>query len=200
MTTGLMSPQPLVKPPLPLVNKIVLPGEYFVSWAPTQISTLLGSCVSACLWDSRRRIGGLNHFMLPDTPVDGRCVGDKTRSLLYGLYAMECLINDLLTMGAKREHLVAKVFGGANITGALNTQHIGRRNAEFVVNFLHKDRIKVAASDLGGPHSRRIRFNTHTSAVRVERVASANSATLNQEQRYCDKLDKDPVNGDIVFF
>ena len=200
MTTGLMSPQPQVKPPLPLVNKIVMPGEYYVSWVPAQISTLLGSCVSACLWDSRRRIGGLNHFMLPDSPSDNHGPSDKTKTLLYGLYSMECLINDLLTMGAKREHLVAKVFGGANITGALNTQHIGRRNAEFVINFLYKDKIKVVASDLGGPHSRRIRFNTQTSAVRVERVASANSAALNQEQRYCDKLDKDPVNGDIVFF
>jgi chemotaxis protein CheD len=103
-------------------------------------------------------------------------------------------------MGAKREHLSAKVFGGANITGALNTQHVGRRNAEFVIDFLQKDKIKVVASDLGGPHSRRIRFNTQTSAVRVERVASANSAALQQEKRYSEKINKDPVNGDIVFF
>ncbi|MFP5483348.1 MAG: chemoreceptor glutamine deamidase CheD, partial [Gammaproteobacteria bacterium] len=100
----------------------------------------------------------------------------------------------------KREHLTAKVFGGANITGALHTQHVGRRNAEFVIDFLRKDRIKVVASDLGGPHSRRIRFNTQTSAVRVERVASANSAALQQEKRYSEKINKDPVNGDIVFF
>lgn len=138
--------------------------------------------------------------MLPDSPSEARSLGDKTKSLRYGLYAMECLINDLLTMGAKREHLSAKVFGGANITGALNTQHVGRRNAEFVIDFLQKDKIKVVASDLGGPHSRRIRFNTQTSAVRVERVASANSAALQQEKRYSEKINKDPVNGDIVFF
>lgn len=200
MTTGLLSPRANAGAPLGLVKKIIMPGDYFVSWEPAEISTLLGSCVSACVWDSQRKIGGLNHFMLPDSPPDARSLGEKTKSLRYGLHAMECLINDLLTMGAKREHLSAKVFGGANITGALNTRHVGRRNAEFVIDFLCKDKIKVLASDLGGPHSRRIRFNTQTSAVRVERVASANSAALLQEKRYNETINKDPVNGDIVFF
>ncbi|MCR2746449.1 chemoreceptor glutamine deamidase CheD [Limnobacter parvus] len=183
-----------------LVKKMIMPGEYFVSWAPAEITTLLGSCVAACLWDSHRKIGGLNHFMLPDSPCEANTLADKTKSLRYGLYAMEVLVNDLLAMGAKREHLGAKVFGGANISGSLNSQHIGRRNAEFVIDFLLKDKIKVVASDLGGPHSRRIRFNTQTSAVRLERVASANSAALQQEKRYSEKINKDPVNGDIVFF
>lgn len=200
MSIALLNSPPVDRQALPLVKKIVMPGEYFVSWAPAEITTLLGSCVSACLWDSHRKIGGLNHFMLPDSPADSTSLGDKTKSLRYGLYAMECLINDLLTMGAKREFLTAKVFGGANITGVLNTQHVGRRNAEFVNEFLRKDKIKVVASDLGGPHSRRIRFNTQTSAVRVERVASANSAALQQERRYSEKINNDPVNGDIVFF
>ncbi|MEW6206476.1 MAG: chemoreceptor glutamine deamidase CheD [Pseudomonadota bacterium] len=199
MSTGLLiSPSASTAPVL--VKKIIMPGDYFVSWAPAEIATLLGSCVSACVWDSHRKIGGLNHFMLPDSPSEARTLADKTKSLRYGLYAMECLVNDLLTMGAKRENLSAKVFGGANITGALNTQHVGRRNAEFVIEFLKKDKIRVVASDLGGPHSRRIRFNTQTSAVRVERVASANSAALQQEKRYSEKINKDPVNGDIVFF
>lgn len=134
MSTGLLtSPAAAHCATLP-VKKIIMPGDYFVSWAPAEISTLLGSCVSACVWDSHRKIGGLNHFMLPDSPSEARSLGDKTKSLRYGLYAMECLVNDLLTMGAKREHLSAKVFGGANITGALNTQHVGRRNAEFVID------------------------------------------------------------------
>jgi chemotaxis protein CheD len=200
MNAGLLTPPATAYGAPLMLKKIILPGEYFVSWAPAEIATLLGSCVSACLWDSHRKIGGMNHFMLPDSPQEAHTLGEKTKSLRYGLYAMECLINDLLTMGAKREHLRAKVFGGANITGALNTQHIGRRNAEFVIDFLHKDKIKVAASDLGGPHSRRVLFNTQTGAVRVERVASANSAALQLEKRYSEKINKDPVNGDIVFF
>jgi len=199
MSTVLLAP-PVNPNPLPLIKKMIMPGEYCVSWAPAEITTLLGSCVAACLWDSHRKIGGMNHFMLPDSPKDAHTLGDKTKSMRYGLYAMEVLINDLLAMGAKREHLQAKVFGGANISGVLNTQHIGRRNAEFVVEFLYKDKIKVVASDLGGPHSRRVRFNTQNSAVRVERVASANSAALQQETPYSEKINKDPVNGDIVFF
>jgi chemotaxis protein CheD len=199
MSTSLLAPS--VKPtPLPLIKKMIMPGEYHVSWAPAEITTLLGSCVAACLWDSHRKIGGMNHFMLPDSPNEAHSLGDRTKSMRYGLYAMEVLVNDLLTMGAKREHLQAKVFGGANITGALNTQHVGKRNAEFVIDFLYRDKIKVVASDLGGPHSRRVRFNTQISAVRVERVASANSAAIQQETRYSEKINKDPVNGDIVFF
>jgi chemotaxis protein CheD len=199
MSSVLLAPS--VKPtPLPLIKKMIMPGEYYVSWAPAEITTLLGSCVAACLWDSHRKIGGMNHFMLPDSPNDAHTLADKTKSMRYGLYAMEVLVNDLLIMGAKREHLQAKVFGGANITGALNTQHVGRRNAEFVIEFLYKDKIKVVASDLGGPHSRRVRFNTQSSAVRVERVASANSAAIQQETLYSEKINKDPVNGDIVFF
>lgn len=177
-----------------------MPGEHFVSWEPAEISTLLGSCVSACLWDSHRKIGGLNHFMLPEGPEHNAGLGEQTRPLRYGLYAMERLINDLLTMGAKREHLVAKVFGGANITGALFAQHVGRRNAQFVTEFLSRDAIRVAASDLGGIHSRRIRFNTQCGAVRVERVACVDSSTLQREQRYSAQINQDPVNGDIVFF
>ncbi|WP_370262174.1 chemoreceptor glutamine deamidase CheD [Limnobacter sp.] len=183
-----------------LERKTIMPGESVACWQPTEISTLLGSCVSACLWDSRLKIGGMNHFMLPDSPGTGGGLGDATKSLRYGLYAMERLINDLLLMGAKRDTLVAKVFGGANITGALNAQHVGRRNADFVTEFLWNDKIKTAAADLGGEHSRRIKFNTHSGAVRVERVASADSLAAKQERAYRETLQQDPVDGDIVFF
>lgn len=178
----------------------IMPGDHLVSWAPAEITTLLGSCVAACLWDSRLKIGGMNHFMLPDTPTHADSLGDLTRPLRYGLYAMERLINDLLVMGARRGTLVAKVFGGANISGVLSTQHIGKRNADFVLDFLKKDGIPVVASDLLGSHSRRVRFNTETNAVRVQRVASADSMAIAQERRYSQTINNDPVNGDIVFF
>lgn len=182
------------------VRKLIMPGEHHVSWAPAEISTLLGSCVSACVWDRRHQIGGMNHIMLPDVPAKTSELGEQTKSLRYGLYAMERLINDLLMMGAKREDLTAKVFGGANISGALTAQHVGKRNADFVLEFLRKDKIKLLATDLGGTQSRRIRFNTHTNAVRVERAVAVNSIALAQEQRYIKKINNDPVTGDIVFF
>ncbi|HEY1059115.1 MAG TPA: chemoreceptor glutamine deamidase CheD [Limnobacter sp.] len=183
-----------------LDRKVIMPGEHCVSWDPVEIVTLLGSCVAACIYDSQRKIGGMNHFMLPDIPSVAPALTDQTKPLRYGLYAMERVINDLLMMGAKREHLVAKVFGGANMTNTLENQHVGRRNAQFVIEFLRRDKIRVLASDLGGTNSRRIRFNTRTNAVRVERVASADQLALRQERQYRDQIQSDPVNGEVIFF
>jgi len=185
----------------PLARRTIMPGEHAVSWEPAEISTLLGSCVAACIWDSHRHIGGMNHFMLPDVPVSHQSdTSDSSRPLRYGLYAMERLINDLLVMGAKRENLVAKVFGGGNISGALGEHNIGRRNSDFVLDFLKKDQIKVAAVDMGGIHSRRVKFYTDSGKVRVFGVAVADRMAAQQERRYSESIRKDPVSGDIVFF
>lgn len=185
----------------PLVRRTIMPGEHAVSWEPAEISTLLGSCVAACIWDSHRRIGGMNHFMLPDVPVSHQTnTSDASRPLRYGLYAMERLINDLLVMGAKRENLVAKVFGGANISGALGEHNIGRRNSEFVLEFLKKDQIKIGAVDMGGIHSRRVKFYTDSGKVRVFGVAVADRIAAQQERRYSESIRRDPVSGDIEFF
>ncbi|MCQ8897353.1 chemoreceptor glutamine deamidase CheD [Limnobacter humi] len=186
--------------PVVLERKVIMPGEHLVSWDPVEIVTLLGSCVAACIYDAHRKIGGMNHFMLPDIPSVAPALTDQTKPLRYGLYAMERVINDLLMMGAKREHLVAKVFGGANMTNTLENQHVGRRNAQFVIEFLRRDKIRVLASDLGGINSRRIRFNTRTNAVRVERVASADQLALRQDRQYRDQIQADPVDGEVIFF
>ncbi|MDH4394436.1 MAG: chemoreceptor glutamine deamidase CheD [Limnobacter sp.] len=184
-----------------LARRTIMPGEHAVSWEPAEITTLLGSCVAACIWDSHRRIGGMNHFMLPDIPMSLQSSpSESSRPLRYGLYAMERLINDLLVMGAKRENLVAKVFGGGNISGALGEHNIGRRNSEFVLEFLNKDQIKVAAVDMGGIHSRRVKFYTDSGKVRVFGVAVADRIASQQERRYSESIRKDPVSGDIVFF
>jgi len=178
-----------------------MPGAHHVSWVPAELSTLLGSCVAACIWDTERRIGGMNHFMLPEEP--NRTLGldfDSTRPLRYGMYAMERVINDLLMMGAKRQNLIAKVFGGANITGALDSQNVGQRNCEFVLHFLKQDQIKVAAMDLGGEHSRRVKFFTDTGKVRVYKVARADSLAAQQERRYSAMIKKEPVAGEVIFF
>lgn len=185
----------------PLVRRTIMPGEHAVSWEPAEITTLLGSCVAACIWDSHRHIGGMNHFMLPDVPTAHHLnTSDPSRPLRYGLYAMERLINDLLVMGAKRENLIAKVFGGGNISGALGEHNIGRRNSEFVLEFLKKDQIKIGAVDMGGIHSRRIKFYTDSGKVRVFGVAVADRIAAQQERRYSESIRKDPVSGDIEFF
>ena len=89
----------------------ILPGEYYVTSRDMVLVTVLGSCVCVCIRDTMSGIGGMNHFMLPDSGRDqNNPLGNSAR---YGTYAMEILINQLLKLGAKRSNLEAKVFGGA---------------------------------------------------------------------------------------
>ena len=119
----------------------VLPGEYFVADESMVIMTVLGSCIAACLWDSRARVGGMNHFMLPD--------GDLAdASGRYGSYAMELLINEMLKMGARRETMQAKIFGGAQVMHNFTTMNVGERNTNFVLNYLHTERIPIVSEDV----------------------------------------------------
>jgi chemotaxis protein CheD len=108
----------------------ILPGEYYVSVQESLLVTVLGSCVAACIRDADSGIGGMNHFMLPD---DGeKPLGMSAR---YGTYAMEVLINHLLKLGARRNRLEAKVFGGGAVLASLASSNVGARNAEFVLDF-----------------------------------------------------------------
>jgi len=107
----------------------VLPGEYYVSNENLVIMTVLGSCIAACLWDSRMRVGGMNHFMLPDgdsIDVSGR----------YGSYAMELLINEMLKLGARRETMQAKIFGGAQVMHSFTTMNVGPVTGKAMVKRL----------------------------------------------------------------
>ncbi|NJM32278.1 MAG: chemotaxis protein CheD [Limnobacter sp.] len=186
------------------IKQLVMPGECYASWQPAEISTLLGSCVAACLYDKRLNIGGMNHFMLPDSPEPVRAELaasaqpamphslTSSAPFCYGLAAMQKLIEDLMQMGAKREHLVAKVFGGANMTDCNTLAHIGKRNCEFVMRFLQQEGIRLCAADLGGVTSRRVRFYTDTGAVRVYNLPVANLRVLEQEKQYHLKMRKGP--------
>jgi chemotaxis protein CheD len=113
-------------------------------------STILGSCVSACIRDPSIGVGGMNHFLLPEAPGSG---SDDRR---YGVQAMELLINGLLQLGASRARLEAKVFGGARMSATL--ADIGGRNAQFVRRFLGDEGIPIVAESLGGDQARRIHF------------------------------------------
>ena len=129
----------------------VLPGEYFVSDENLVIMTVLGSCIAACLWDSRSRVGGMNHFMLPDgdmADVSGR----------YGSYAMEVLINEMLKLGARRETMQAKIFGGAQVMHNFTTMNVGERNTNFVLNYLHTERIPIVSEDVLDIYPRKVVF------------------------------------------
>lgn len=128
-------------------------------------STILGSCVAACIRDPLVGVGGMNHFLLPEAPGGG--AGDRR----YGAQAMELLINGLLALGARRDRLEAKVFGGARMTASFND--IGGKNAEFVQRFLQEDGIPIISQSLGGTLARRIHYTPSTGAAAQHLVQDA---------------------------
>lgn len=135
-------------------------GEYKTSnEANVVLSTVLGSCVAACIWDPDAGIGGMNHFLLASSSDT-----EKSNSLRYGVHAMEMLINDLLKKGAKRSGLRAKLFGGANM--ASNLGDIGASNARFAKQFLATEDIPCLAESLGGTNARRVLFRPTLGQVR----------------------------------
>lgn len=129
------------------------PGEWAVE-RERPLATLLGSCVAVCLFDPRLRCGGMNHFLLPSGPTSR---ADDPDIVLAGDFAMEVLVNALLARGASKRRLVAKVFGGANVT--LSGEFpIGERNARFARDWLAREGIPLLAHDLGGRWPRKIVF------------------------------------------
>jgi len=126
-------------------------GEYAIEDSEdARIMAVLGSCVAACLWDPERKIGGMNHILLP---------GSADASLAtssHAVNAMELLINGLLREGADKQRLQAKLFGGASMMTGLGD--IGRRNAEVTMEFLKRESIPCVSSSLGGTSGRKVQF------------------------------------------
>lgn len=177
----------------------ILPGEYYYTCKDMLIVTVLGSCVSACIRDRVTGIGGMNHFMLPDTGSDAE--SPVSASMRYGTYAMEVLINDLLKAGARRENLEAKVFGGGNVLRGFIAINVGERNAQFVRDYLRAEHIRVVAEDLNDIYPRKVYFFPRSGKVLVKKLRQLNNNTLvNREQDYASRLQTTPVSGDIELF
>lgn len=131
----------------------IIQGEYNVSDDPgVVLTTLLGSCVAACLRDPVAGVGGINHFLLPGQEDGAQRSADET----YGVHLMELLVNGLLRRGARRERLEGKLFGGARTMDGL--ADIGARNAAFAERFLRHEGIRMSGGSLRGEHGRRIQF------------------------------------------
>jgi chemotaxis protein CheD len=135
-----------------MVKKIhVIQGEHYVTDDPeVMLTTILGSCVAACLRDPGTGIGGMNHFLLPDNDS-----GDGA-ALRFGAHAMELLINDILRRGGKRNRLEAKLFGGGRMFDGLTD--VGEANANFAERFLKDEGVPVLGGSLRGPQARRVQF------------------------------------------
>jgi chemotaxis protein CheD len=167
----------------PRIN--IVQGEYHVSGdTALSITTLLGSCVAACISDPVAQVGGMNHFLLP---------GDEAASPLvarHGVHLMELLINGLLKKGAARDRLEAKLFGGARTMQGLGD--IGATNARFAQDFLKREGITITGGSLGGETGRRIQFWPASGRVRQKLVRAT------EEPRHANPVL--PTAGELELF
>jgi len=175
----------------------ILPGQYHAARGGA-VTTVLGSCVSTCLWDPLERIGGMNHFMLPgDTASPGSPWAASAR---LGVYAMEVVINEMIRLGADRRRLVAKVFGGAQLLAGFDRLDVGAKNSEFVLDFLKVEGIRVVAQDLLDVCPRKVHFFVDSGKVQVKRLALTPSEPVQRREReYLKRLDG-KRSGDIEIF
>ena len=177
----------------------VLPGEYYVTGKDMLIVTVLGSCVAACIRDTQSGIGGLNHFMLPEGGTDEN--NPASTSARYGSYAMEILINHITKLGARRANLEAKVFGGGNVLPGLTVANVGERNAEFVLRFLHTEKIRIVAQDLVDVFPRKVYYFPASGKVMVKKLRDIHNSTIfEREQVYGSRLKGSRVGGDVELF
>lgn len=178
----------------------ILPGEFYYTDQDMVIVTVLGSCVSACIRDVKSGIGGMNHFMLPDSgPGDQN--SPVSESMRYGNYAMEILINQLIKHGAKRENLEAKIFGGGSVLKAFTAINVGERNAAFVKSYLKAENIRIAGEDLNDFYPRKVYFFPHTGRVLVKKLKKVHNDTLAlREESYASSLQTAAVSGAAELF
>jgi chemotaxis protein CheD len=141
----------------------LMPGNIFAHQDEYTVTTVLGSCVSVCLWEPVRKIGGINHYMLP------LWNGDGLASPRYGNIAIAKLIEKMLELGADRNKLKAKVFGGGDVLKVTNSfLNIGARNVVLAHDLLRDEKIPIISADTGGRNGRKLLYNTRTGVVLVK--------------------------------
>lgn len=179
----------------------ILPGEYYVTRSNEIITTVLGSCVSACIRDRILGIGGMNHFMLPVSEGNGWSGGGEpvSTAMRYGNHAMEAMINDILSHGGRRKNLEVKIFGGGRIMESATG--IGEQNIEFVHQYLRKEGLLLLNEDVGDIYPRKVLYFPATGRVRLKKLRYLhNNTIIKREQAYRQVLDKKPVSGEIELF
>jgi chemotaxis protein CheD len=180
----------------------ILPGEYFVTRSDEIITTVLGSCISACVRDPGLRVGGMNHFMLPEDNSQGTSTWLDPRAGLatrYGSFAMESLINDLMKLGARRDRLEVKLAGGGRILASMTD--VGERNIQFARNWLSIEGLRIAGEDLGDSYPRRIQYFPATGRVLMFRLRiHDHGAVVSREKEYLSNLQQTPAGNDVELF
>jgi chemotaxis protein CheD len=180
-----------MKEPAGLRRVVLHPGDHYATNEDVMISTLLGSCVAACLYDPVARVAGMNHFLLANRRYAKNMPVNITDAGRYGVHAMELLINDMYRLGADKKRIKAKAFGGGAVLDTIATDNflcVGEVNERFIREFLKTESIPLEAEDLGGKQGRVIRFRTGTYAVyRKYIVGGATEKIEKQERGYWEK-------------
>jgi len=181
----------------------VFPGDHYVTDQPDEmLVTILGSCVTACIRDPIAAVGGMNHFMLPEDTTGGDSVwldakvGLATR---YGSFAMESLLNGLIRLGARRERLEVKLFGGGRILQAMTD--VGARNIAFATTWLAAEGLAVVAADVGDTLPRRVIYIPATGRVLLKHLRSPDRAAIAaREQQYSTSMTSHAAGNDAELF
>jgi len=166
---------------------IIEPGEFYVSTKQEVISTLLGSCVAACLFDAKTRVIGMNHFLLAYRHHTFSKPTIESEEGRYGMYAMELLINEMMANGARRQNIKAKCFGGGDVlhirgeTGGRRS--VGGANIDFRREFLKNERIPMVGSALGGIHGRNVHFVGEDNSVYVKPIGTRRDKEVEKQER-----------------
>lgn len=173
-------------------------GDCHVSGeADVTFSTVLGSCISACVRDKATGVGGMNHFLLAEQ--SGSAKDRYGASARYGAFAMEQLINSVLTKGSgNKSDLDIKVFGGGNINSVLND--VGAKNVSFVKEFLTAEGYKMSGEDMGGNYARRVLFKPASGRIFVKRLDSAAGANVVKSEIAIAQVKPKPPEDDIELF
>jgi len=181
----------------------ILPGEYYVTTNHELITTVLGSCISACIRDTLFGIGGMNHFMLPisNTENGGGWGGNINSSATrYGNFAMEHLINGILTNGGQRKNLEVKIFGGGKIISQMTD--IGANNILFVRDYIDTEALNLVSENVGDIYPRKVLYDPKTGKVKMKKLRSLHNDTIiSRETSYYKALeDKPEETGEIDLF
>jgi chemotaxis protein CheD len=168
---------------------IIDPGEYYVSNEEVVITTLLGSCVSACLYDPYNKIVGMNHFLLSSRRYSRDMPASTTDAGRYGIHSMELLINEMWNRGAQRGNLKAKAFGGGSVLKPVDAftssfLAVGEVNVRFIREFLQNENIPLVSSELGGKVGRVINFYSEDFSVYVRKMAETGANLVKREEQY----------------
>jgi chemotaxis protein CheD len=176
-------------------------GGFYVTDRNEAISTVLGSCVAACIRDRESGIGGMNHFMLPSNSSGESSYWRNTSvnaATRYGSYAMEHLINTILSKGGKKNNLEFKLFGGGNILGS--SVSMGPHNVEFVKQYMDTEGYEIAAESLGGIYPVILNYYPRSGKAKIKRLEHKASEIISSETSFMRQLESEKLEGDIELF